>query len=201
MEQSQIRQEISIVKEMIEKTRRETAESGYFFIFIGIICSISPVVIGMLEQYNLNNMVLPALIILTIISGVIGYLVISREERNEKVKSYPKTVFYQLWFACGMTMLIMVFLFPFLKSYPWPAVPILVSLVCGIGLYLTGVIYELRFIQWFSTAWRAGACLMAVTEQGMPRAYIMSAIIIVGWVLPGLILNKQYKKRSAENGS
>ena len=201
MDQSQVQQEISIVKEMIEKTRRETAESGYFFIFIGIIASICPVGISLLEEYNLNNMVLPALIILTIISGIIGYLVVSREERNEKVKSYPKTVFYQLWFACGMTMLMMVFLFPFLKAYPWSAVPVLVSLVCGIGLYLTGVIYELRFIQWFSMPWWAGACLMAIAEQGMPRAYIMSAIIIVGWVLPGLILNKQYKNRSVENGS
>ena len=37
MDNNQIQQDISLIKEMIAKTRRDAADSGHFFIFLGII--------------------------------------------------------------------------------------------------------------------------------------------------------------------
>jgi len=198
MNNNQIQHELSIIKKMIEKTRQETAESGYLFIFIGIFSAIATFVIGMLEIYKLNQFTLPVMIIMLIVNGIIGYIVASKDAKVEKVKTYPKTIFFNLWIVCGITAIMITFLFPFLKVYPFRAVPVLIPLIMGIAVFTTGTIYELRFIQWYSITWWVGACILVLTKSPF-RFIIMIAIIVLGWVIPGFILNKQYRNRSKEN--
>jgi hypothetical protein len=196
MNHDQIQQEISIIKSMIEKTRKETAESGHLFIFMGIASAFFVLVISLLELYRLNRLVLPAMIVLTVINGIIGYLVVAKA--TEKVKSYSKVVVTSLWLICGLTLLMMTFLFPFLKVYSFSALGTLVSMILGIAVFMTGIIYEMRFILWFSIAWWVGALLMALIE-GEFRFLIMIATILVGWIFPGIILNKRFKNGSKNN--
>lgn len=115
---------------------------------------------------------------------------------NEKVETYSKTIFWHIWMVCGSAAILIVFLFPFLNVYPFHAVPVLTSLVIGIALFITGTIFELKFIQWSSLAWWAGACIMAIAV-GPYKFVIMVAIILIGWIVPGFLLNKQYKRRNA----
>jgi len=198
MTQNQVQQEISIIKEMIDKTRKETAESGHLFIFMGIASAFFVFIISMLEMYQLNHLVIPAMIFLTIINGIVGYFVVSKPVTEEKVKSYPKTVVLCLWVVCGLTLLLLTFLFPFLEVYTFRALGVLASLILGIAVFMTGIIYEMRFIVWFSSVWWIGAILMAVIESPY-RFLIMIAVIIIGWIVPGFIINKKYKNRSKNN--
>ena len=197
MDHNQIQQEISIIKKMIEKTKRETAESGHFFIAVGIFSAVATFAIGMLERYDLYHLVLPTLIIAVIACGLIGYLTVTKKEKREKVTSYPKNIFYNMMLACAIPGLMILFLYPLLKVYPWNLIPALVPLIMGIIIFSAGVIFELRYVKWCSLAWWAGALIMALTKSQL-RFLIMIAIIIFGWILPGLILNKQYKNRVNE---
>lgn len=202
MNQNQVQQEISIIKEMIEKTRREVAESGHFFIAIGIFSIIGTLAIGILGFYNLDHLILPAMILMVVVNGLIGYFTAGRQEKKERVKSYPKTICYNILSACGITAVMIVFLFPLLKVYPFETVPVLVSLIMGIMVFSSGVIFKIRFIKWCSIVWWVGACMMAIYE-GQPWFGISIIImsIIIGFILPGYILNKNYKNRSRKNGS
>ncbi|MCK5148041.1 hypothetical protein KAR48_14890 [bacterium] len=193
MTDQQIQQDLTLIKQMIEKTRRDTAQSGYFFIFIGIISLLGTVAIAILENLDLKQWTTPTLILMTVANAVIGYRIGARE--SQKVKTYAKIVFWHVWMACGFTALLIVFFFPAVHLYPMTAVPILVSMLMGIGLYVTGILLELRFMQWSSAAWWIGACLMAVIK-GPYQTVIMVAVILLGWILPGYILNKQYRRRS-----
>lgn len=198
MNHDQIQQEISIIKSMIEKTRRETAESGHLFIFMGIAAAIFVVVISILEIYKFTHLVIPAMIILTVLNGFVGYIVVSKPAKEEKVTSYPKVVVLSLWVICGVTLLMITFLFPFLKVYSFSALGTLASLILGIAVFMTGVIYEMRFVVWYSSAWWIGAILMAISS-GSYRFLIMIAVILIGWVLPGFIINKKYKNGGTSN--
>jgi len=200
MNHDEIQQEISIIKSMIEKTKKQTAESGHLFIFMGIVAVVFVLVISMLELYQLHQWVLPTMIALAILNGILGFLVVGKAEQPEKVTTYPRTVVLHLWVICSVNLLLLTFLFPFLKVYSFQALPVLVNLTVGIGVFMTGIIYEMRFLQWFSITWWVGACLMAVI-QSQYRFVIMIATIIIGWIIPGFILNKQYQKRSKENES
>ena len=199
MDNNQIQQEISIIKEMIDKTRKETAESGLFFISIGFVAILGTITIGILEHFNLNHLVLPVMIIMLIINAILGYITVSRSERKGKVKSYHKTILYNVLFSFTVPAILIVFIFPLLKVYPWSLTPVLVSVLMGIMIYVTGVILEARFFLWCSLAWWAGALLMALVN-GTPRIFIMITILLFGWILPGLILNRKYKNRSKQNG-
>ncbi|MBN1270637.1 MAG: hypothetical protein JXB26_00045 [Candidatus Aminicenantes bacterium] len=200
MNHNQIQQEIFIIKKMIEKTKKETAESGLFFISLGIFAAIVTFTIGILEFFNLYHLVLPTLIIAAVVSGVVGYLTVTKKERKEKVKSYPKTILYGVLFSCGLSVLMIVFIFPLLKVYPWSLIPTLVSVIMGIAFFSVGIIFEFRHIQWCSVVWWVGAIILALTQNQL-RFLIMIAIIILGWILPGFILNKQYKNQIRKNES
>lgn len=198
MNHDQIQQEISIIKSMIEKTRRETAESGHLFIFMGIASAIFVLIISILEIYKFYHLVIPAMIILTVLNGFVGYFVVSKPAKEEKVTSYPKAVVLSLWVICSVTLLMITFLFPFLKVYSFSALGTLASLILGIAVFMTGVIYEMRFVVWYSSAWWIGAILMAISS-GSYRFLIMIAVILIGWVLPGFIINKKYKNGGTSN--
>lgn len=195
MDQNQVAQEISIIKQMIEKTKKETAESGHLFIFMGIATVLFVLCVGLLEYFQMNRWILPAMIILTIVNGFVGFLVVMKTDKSEKVKSYPKTVVLNLWVICGLTLILITFLFPFLNVYPFSALGVLASLILGIAVFVTGVIYEMRSILWLSSAWWIGAVLLALIK-GPFSFIILIATIVVGWIVPGFITNRQYKNGS-----
>jgi len=197
MNTDQIQQEILIIKEMIDKTRKTTAESGHILIYMGIFTALATIVIGILGNYNLNQFVMPVVIIMAVVNAFIGYLIATKNGEAAKVKTYLNTIFWHIWIVCGLAAILIVFLFPFLNLYPFHAVPVLTSLVMGIAIFITGTIFELKFAQWSSLAWWIGACIMAFVE-GPSKFITMVVIIIFGWIIPGILLNKQYKNRSTK---
>jgi hypothetical protein len=184
-----------MIKEMIEKTRKETAESGHFLIFMGIAAVFFVLIVSLLEIFNLHAIVLPTMIILTVINAIIGGIIVNRGEKQEKVKSYPRTLVLTIWYISSMALVLYTFVFPFLNVYTFFALPVMVSVTAGIAVFMTGVIYELAYIRWLSSAWWISAILMALI-QNKYRFLIIIAAIIIGWILPGIILNRQYKNRS-----
>lgn len=197
MNAHQMQEEIAIIKEMIEKTRKATAESGHLFMMIGVFSAMVTLVIGMLEINELDQFIMPAIIFMTIVNAFIGYMVAARESKKNKVTTYARTIFWNIWMVCGLTALLIVFVLPNLDLFPFRAVPVLVSLVMGIALFTTGIIFELRFVQWSSLSWWIGACLMAIIESPY-KFMIMVATISFGWILPGVLLNRRYKVRSSQ---
>lgn len=200
MNHEQMQQEITIIKQMIEKTRKQSAESGHFFIFLGIAAAVFVLVISMLELFHQHRWVLPAMIILAIINGIIGFLVVKSTQKMEKVKTYSRDLVLSIWFICSSCLILITFLFPFLGVFQFHALPVLVSLFLGIAVFMTGVIYDLAYFRWLSGVWWLGAILMAVWDSEW-RFLILIGSIIVGWILPGIILNRQYNKRSASHES
>ena len=192
MDAQQLQQDISIIKEMIDKTRKKTADSGHMLVYMGIISALFTIVIGLLEIYELGQYVMPLIIAMAVINAFIGYRIASQKNGNGDVKTYSKTLFWHIWMACGFAAVLIVFLFPFLNVYPFYAAPVLTFLVIGIAVFITGSIFELKFVQWSGLAWWIGALLLALTE-GPISIIVMLAIIIFGWIVPGILLNKLYK--------
>ena len=200
MTNEDIKQNLAIIKDMVAKARRETAESGQFFIWLGVFSLFVVVIINRLEVWGHDRYVLPVLLATLVVCGLIGYFTVNRKARKQKAESYPKTVCYSVWFACSIPVCIVMFVFPLLDVYSWNLTPVLSTLILGIAVFSTGVVFESTAIVWCSTAWWAGAVAM-VFVTGSPRVFIMMGIILLGWILPGLILNRRYKNRSDVNES
>lgn len=195
MTQIQIEQELTIIKNMIEKTRRESAESGYLFIIPGILVILTIILMSHLNDLNLGHLERPIFItLLGLIVGTSVWIGI-HEGRKTRVQTYAKTIFAHLWIAVGVVSLLTGFLLPLLNVFPWSLQPIVPFFALGIGIYLTGVIYELRAIQWCGLVWWLGAFMLAFVT-GPKRIVFIILIFALGYILPGIILSRQAKNRS-----
>lgn len=196
MDYEQIQQNISIINDMIEKTKKETADSGYFFIGIGLLTMVFVFVIAVLEFNNMGHLVIPALLVLLFAGGIMGYFTVNPQINAGRVKSYFKTLCYSVWFACSVPVFLITFLLPALKVISYSQIPVFTTLIFGIAIFVTGVIFGSRYIYWSSLIWWLGALVLAFV-QGYSKTISMEIIILFGWVLPGIILNRQYRKYGA----
>ena len=198
MNGEQVEHDIRIIREMIDRTRRETADTGPYLMAIGVFSLIMMLVMAFLPKWGMPHLTLPALFIMFFGNGIIGFLIVRRWEKNERVESYAKTIFLNMWLACGIVTPIIIFLFPLTGVYSYRLVPVICMLIMGIGFFVTGTVYELRYFWIFSLMWWGGACLMAYTD-GMFRLVIMSVVILAGFILPGYLLNRVYSTRSVSH--
>jgi hypothetical protein len=198
MTQNQIQQEITIIKQMIAKTRRATAQSGLIFIIPGIILILMVTAIHIFEYLQLYHLVIPTVIISVTIVALVSFIIGLTVTGKQKVETYVNHLFGQIWIACGIGCIITGFLFPIFKMYNWN----LIALVCwpaiGIGFYLTGVIFEIQFVKWAGIIWWIGALIMAFIP-GQLRFIVVILTILIAYILPGLILNRKYKIWSQKN--
>jgi len=195
MNHVQIENDIAVIKQMIEKTRRETAESGHFFIFLGAATIVFVFVIGMLELLQLNRWIIPTMIALTALNGFIGFIAVRKSLASEKVKTYTKTIMLNLWAVCGFAMILITFFFPFIDVYPLSALGVIASVFLGIAVFMTGVIYEMQAIKWLSSTWLLSAALLGAMKSQY-NFLILIAAILVGWILPGLVIQRKYNRRN-----
>jgi hypothetical protein len=200
MTQNQFQQEITIIKEMIEKTRKDTAESGLLFIIPGILCILMVLLMSALQWFNANHLMKPVMFasmaVISLSSAYIGY----RESKKAKVATYVKKVFGYVWIAVAVSCLLFVLYFPLIGVYSWDILGILAFSVLGIGFFVTGGLYELPLIQWCSLFWWIGAAILPLAK-GFTSMFIIIAVFLLGYILPGFIMNRQYKARSISNES
>jgi hypothetical protein len=196
----QVQEQLSIIREMVEKGRRETAESGAFLIWLGVIGILTVFAIRGLELSGLSHLTIPFLAVVLVVNGVVGYLTVSRRQKRAGARSYVATICYKVWFACGVSIVLVAFLLPALGAYPWSLVPVLAALFMGIGVFSTGAIFEVPAITWSSLAWWGGAVAMAIID-GPARAIVMAAAILLGMILPGAILNRRYRGQRGDDES
>lgn len=196
MTQKHIQQDISIIQNMIEKTNQDMAESGTLFIFIGIACIVFVSVITTLELLGLFSWVLPVMLSMTVVAGLIGFLLVRRIEREVKVQTYAKKISRVIVVICSAAMLITGIVFPLTHVYAWPLSPLFAALLFGIILFTSGAVNELSVFYWGGAVAWAGALVMAYTlNVHFPvRAITMIIVLIAGFILPGICLNRKIKK-------
>jgi len=200
MTKTDMQQEISIIKEMIDKSRNQFVQSGLLFIIPGIMIVFTLLLVHFLHQTEYHTFAQPLMI-----AGISAVIVTSifigvREGLRDKVQTYAKYVFSQVWLACGAAIAIVVFILPLSGEVPSQAAVILTFPILSIAIYLTGVIFKINLIRWSSLAWWLGMILMAVTENTY-NPWLISLIFIFGYILPGILLNRQYKKQEAQNAA
>lgn len=200
MNELQAKEEIRLIREMIEKTKIITAGSWNFLLAWGIVAILA--VIGMyvlvfLEKYSwiwLNWIVFIGIgIIFTIFYGV-------KQEKQQEKKTYTQIAIGHLGFACGMGFILVGFIFPLLGIYSYGVIPVLISTIAGIYAFATGGIFEWNLIKWCGVIWWLGALIMLLIHWHY-RALLFVPLIIIGYLVPGFVLRSMYRKERAENAS
>ena len=200
MNDMQAKDEIRLIQEMIERTKKITAGSWMFFLVWGIVIILG--IGGMyalvsIEKYSwiwLNWVVFVGI-------GVVFSIVHGRKyEKIEGAKTYPYIATAHVCFACGMVFILVGFVLPLLKLYSWGLIAVFISLIAGILAFTLGGIYEWNLLKWCGVIWWLGAVGMVFIHENY-RALVVIPLLLIGYIMPALVLRSMYRKQSEEDAS
>jgi len=199
MNEIQAKEEIQLIREMIEKTKMSGAKAWkYFFIWgiIGILGVFGMYILVYFEKYNwiwINWFVFVGL-------GVfLTQLFREKEEKRQKTKTYAHIAISHLSFACGIAFCLVGFVFPLLELYPYGVIPVLISLIAGILTFGIGGIIEWNLLKWCGVFWWLGAVGMLFIHWHW-RGLMFVPLLIIGYIIPGFVFRSEFKK-SVKNAS
>jgi len=196
MDEQQAKDEIRLIKEMVKKTRKATAESGTLFIFWGFL--IIAAIIGMyaLAYFHKFRWIWVNWIAFAVIGWVYSAYYGIRRELSQETKTYAQSAVKHLSIACGAGFMFAAFVFPALKVYSYNAIGILVASIAGIMVFVMGGIYEWNLLKWCGLLWWLGAVGMIFVPDDY-RGLCIIPLIIFGYLMPGYILRSKYNREQS----
>ncbi len=195
MNEMQAKDEIRLIQEMIEKTRKITAGSWMFFLVWGIVAILGVAgmyVLVLIEHYSwiwLNWVVFMGIgVVFSIVYG-------KKHEKQQGARTYPTIATAHACYACGMAFFLVGFIFPLLKLYAWGLIAVFISLIAGILAFTLGGIYEWNLLKWCGLLWWLGAIGMVFIHENY-RALLFVPLLLIGYIMPALVLRSMYHKQS-----
>lgn len=197
MNEMQPKEEIQLIKNMLERTRRATAESGTLFIVWGVLIALALIGNYILVYFKKYDWEWLNWVAVTVIGWVYSVIYGIRKERKGPIRTYVQTAARHLYIACGTGFLLVGIVFPALKVYSYTAIPILIAAVSGILFTVMGGIYEWPLVKWVGFLWWVGAVGMSFLKKSSGRMLVFTILFIAAYLVPSFILRAKYKKEQA----
>jgi len=194
METKNAELELSLIKKMMEDSRRLNIDNGIHYIFWGIL-----VTIALLINYAMVLLKVPgnyiglAWFILMLSGALIDGIIGRRQSKSSKVTTFTSRIMGSLWFASGIAMFMYGFLGTITKAYNPVFICPIISTSLGISYFTSGSIQQIKWLQNISFGWWAGAAFMFIFPS-VHTLLIFAVMMICLQVIPGLILNKKSKQ-------
>jgi len=198
MDQNQVQQEIAVIKDMIEKTRNDTAESGGIYLFIGICIISALLIVEALNGLRLNQWGWPVIIATPVVAFLLSFAVFSKRKSRERVGTYAGRINSIVLVTCSLSLLLVGLLFPLTKVYSLETGAIFVAVMFGVMIFISGAIHGFTlFYVGAAVAW-VGAIVMAYAG-GIGAVFTTTLIVIAltSFVIPGIVLDTRAKKSRA----
>jgi len=195
MNDIEAKESLEVIRNMIEETKRSTAYSGDIYIAWGVLTLLAVLGTYLLVIFKWYNYIWINWIVF-MGSGVIYsvYHGVTQERKAEAI-TFPGRILGRVWFACGMSLLILAFVAPMAGLYPGMMVPAVVAIVIGIGYFITGEVVQWKLFIWLSFLWwLGGAGMMFLKNENI--LLVFAFLMSLGYLVPGFILRANYKKQS-----
>jgi hypothetical protein len=193
MTEHDAREDLQIIKSMLEKTRQATAESGTLFIFWGILISLALIASYILGSRGLYQWEWLNWIAMTVIGWVVTVVYSIRRGRREKLTTYVQLTVRHVYFSCGVGFLLVGLVFPVIGVYSYEAIIVLISAVTGILFFTLAAVFDWPLFRGLGLLWWLGAIGMSFVREG-PRTLIYTGLFVVGFLVPAFLIRAKYRK-------
>jgi hypothetical protein len=198
MDQNQAREDIKYIREMIEKTRRETAANSHYFFIWGFTIIAALIGMHVLVYFEQFKYIWVNWLVLCGIGIAITVVLAIKEDRCENVKTYAHQAMKYLGFSAGLAFMFMSFVFPLLfKLYPYGVIPVLCALLCSVLSITMGGILEWNYLKFCGILWLLGSVAMAMIHMHY-RSLVFIPLLVVCYLVPGFMLRKKQQKELKE---
>jgi hypothetical protein len=193
MTEEQAREDIRIIKNMLEKTKKATVESVGLFLVWGFLITFAMAAGYVIAQTRHPERQWIVWTAATAVGWVASILTGIRRGRRAPVTSYVQTAARHLYIASGMGFLLVCFVFPVFKVYGYDEIPILFSAVAGILFFVMSGIYESPLMIWLGLFWWAGGAGM-IFIKGDARILAFAGLFLIGYDIPALVLWLKHRR-------
>ena len=189
-------EELAYIKKIIQDSRRKVIENGLGFIIWGIL-----VLLGLLSTYlliiNKIHLSIPWNWIVLIGGGwLFTFFKVGQYKKKKRTSSFAEKIAGALWFSSGISMTLFGFIAPASGAVNGVFISPMISIVLGVAYFVSGFLYDYKWISLLAFGWWVGAIIMFF-YPGMHVFLIMSLMLILLQIVPGIILYRKFKKEFA----
>lgn len=193
MNEQQALEEISYIKNIIDDSRKTVVENGIGYIVWGIL-----VILGLLSTYYFINSKMYSYIpwnwvVFMGIGWIFTIIKVRKKIKEKKSRTFIGKIESALWFSSGIAMTILGFVATSSGAISGMFVSALISVVLGITYFVSGFLYNYKWISLLAIGWWIGAIIMFYFP-GMHVFLIMSLMIILLQIIPGIIFYVRSKR-------
>ncbi len=171
--------DLKVVRDMIDRTRRATMESGVLFLWWGFL-SLAGVGLHYYfverEWFRQTGFIWSLFLVI----GYMGTVVHLKKKHRKGVRSFIDRIIGATWCACGISIILLSFVAPALDVYAWDHIPPMVTIVLAIGIFIMGMLYEWRVLSLIAYLWWAGSVFMFIYNE--------ANLLIMGGLIGGVMI-------------
>ena len=186
-------EQLRIIQEMIEKTKKDSAENDWSMLLWGwliLTSCISVYIIHFAGYPELSWLPWP---ILMSLGGLTHFFIEMKKHKTQKVLSYAERSIGWIWISCGSAMFIIAFIAPASGILSYDAITTLIALIVGIGSLVTSKIVEWNYLTYCSLLWWICAILCMFTPPFYHNLFF-GIVVIIAYLIPGYRIRNKYKK-------
>jgi len=198
MDTKQAESELALIKQMMADSRRVVADNGWHYIFWGVVVTAALIAnyIMVLQHISMNYAGLMWFITM-ISASIIDRIADKKYAGKRRVSTFAGKLLSSLWSASGISMFMLGFVGTITGAYNAIYICSLISVVLGVAYYTSGAIQQIKWLQWLSLGWWAGAVYTFVFPS-VHTLLIFAVMMVCFQVVPGIILYKKWKESNLE---
>lgn len=189
---------LQAIHAMIEKAKDHFSENGHLYLLWGwviFVCSIAQFIL-LKAGYHSHGSVW----FLTWAAVIYQFIYLSKERKKRRVKTYAGSMIGFVWLSFFILMVLLAFLLLRNQSREHYELiyPVFLALY-GMPTFLCGVLLKFRPL----VTGGIGCWILSVISVYIPQDYrmlLISAAMVIAWIIPGYLLRSKYKKQLADYG-
>jgi len=194
METQQVQSEISVIKKIMEDSRRINVNNGIHFIFWGILVTVCLIInYGLLLTKTAVPYVGLIWFIAMTAGGIIDGWLGRRQQNKSPAITFTGKLLGSLWFASGIAMFIYGFVGIVSKAYNPIFICPIIAVSLGISYFTSGAIQQVKWLQYIAVCWWVGGILLFIFPT-IHTLLFFAIMVILLQIIPGIILMKKAKQ-------
>lgn len=180
---------LRVIQETIDLAKSGFKEDGFYFLLWGwlvAIASASDWYMAVVMQNERHSM---AWLIMILIGIPVSFIRQWREEKRESNKNIVNQWYGLVWLGYGISMILAI---PLSVRGGMSPVPFILVLT-GFATYMSGILLKFKPLLIGAAVFWAGA-LWSMFLSNSDHLLIQSASSVLGYLIPGYLLNSQSKK-------
>ncbi len=181
-----------LIESMIARARNKMTENGHLYLLWGwtiFACSIFHFVAIYFRLFERPEWIWG----LTWAALIYQFIYLARQKKREKVRSYADEISGYVW----ITFVIMMFLTGIILSTnkDWPSMYPMFLVLYGMPTFLSGVVLRFQSLKLGGFACWVLAILALFLDWPF-QLLLLSAAVILAWIVPGYLLRWKHKTES-----